>query len=64
MLGIAPIPCKDDYARVHQALFIHNILIVEGLANLEKLPASFSFMALPLRLVGIDGSPVRAIAIV
>ncbi len=65
MIGMdTPTPCTDDFTRVHQALFKHDILVVEGLANLDQLPASFTFIALPLRLAGLDGSPVRAVALV
>jgi len=40
------------------------IVIVEGLANLEQLPAEFLFIGFPLNLAGRDGSPIRAVALV
>jgi len=41
------------------------ILIVENLANLEKIPVSrFTLFALPLPIVGGSGSPIRAVAII
>ena len=40
------------------------IVIVESLANLERVPDEFLFAAFPLRIVGLDGCPVRAIGIV
>lgn len=41
------------------------ILIVENLVHLERIPRPrFTFFALPLPIVGGDGSPVRAVAIV
>ena len=47
----------------HQILLGHQILIVENLAYLDQLPdTSFQLIALPLKITGRDGSPVRAIA--
>lgn len=40
------------------------IVIVEGLAGLERLPARFVFSAFPLKIQRGDGSPVRAVAII
>lgn len=40
------------------------IVIVEGLTGLERLPASFTFSAFPLNIKGRDGAPCRAVAIV
>ena len=40
------------------------MLIVEGLAHLEKIQSEqVFFSALPLRIKGRDGSPCRAIAL-
>ncbi|MBU61538.1 MAG: cyclase, partial [Opitutae bacterium] len=39
------------------------IVIVESLRNLDRLPEEFTLAAFPLNLKGFDGSPVRAIAI-
>ena len=42
-----------------------NILLVENLVNLERIPVSrFTFMALPLPFTGGSASPVRAVALV
>ena len=50
---------------VHHVFSKNNILIVENLANLEKVRSSkFHFVVLPLKLKGATGSPVRAIAFV
>jgi len=50
---------------VHRIFSKNNILIVENLANLEKIQSSkFHFVILPLKLKGATGSPVRAIAFV
>ncbi len=45
----------------HKACLRHDMAILEGLL-LEEVPAGFyELIALPLRLVGFDASPVRAI---
>ncbi|MHA7646276.1 cyclase family protein [Nitrosopumilus sp. S4] len=47
----------------HHILSQNNILIVENLANLNKIPSNeFNFIILPLKLKDVTGSPVRAIA--
>jgi len=49
---------------VHKILLKNNILIVENLANLEKISSNyFNLVVLPLKLKDATGSPVRAIAI-
>lgn len=40
------------------------IILVECLANLDRLPEHFTFLGLPLNLPGRDGSPIRAAALV
>lgn len=63
-LSVADVNNPRELTAVHQTLFRGNVLIVEGLANLDRLTTSeVQFIALPLHLPGIDGSPVRAIAI-
>ena len=49
---------------IHHALLEANIIIYESLTNLEKLSLykPFNFYGFPLSLVGLDGSPVRAVA--
>ena len=37
-------------------------MIIEGLTGLAALPERVWMIALPLRLVGLDGSPCRVIA--
>ncbi|MSR79574.1 MAG: cyclase family protein [Gemmataceae bacterium] len=47
----------------HFVLLGANIFILENLTGLEQLPTDgFSLAALPLKLRGRDGSPVRAVA--
>ena len=55
----------DSKFSVHQIFAKKGILIVENLANLEKIKSSkFHLVVLPLKLKGATGSPVRAIAFV
>lgn len=69
MIGVEPPSVADvnnmqELTDVHQTLFRGNVLIVEGLANLDQIQsANFDFIALPMKISGGDGSPVRAIAI-
>ena len=50
-----------DHLEVHRIFFQKNVVIVEGLANLEAVGAEMvEFFAVPLRFEGADGSPVRA----
>jgi kynurenine formamidase len=54
---------KDESFSVHHILSKNNILIVENLANLNKIKSKkFNFTILPLKLKNATGSPVRAIA--
>ncbi len=49
----------------HSTYFLPNsILIIEGLQNLAQVPASFYFLALPLRTRGGSGSPLRPVGLV
>jgi arylformamidase len=57
--SIDPFHSKDLPA--HQAILRHDLAVLEGL-DLTKVPDGFyELIALPLRLVGFDASPVRAI---
>ena len=40
------------------------IVIVEALANLDRVPDRITFCGFPLNFAGRDGSPVRAVAII
>jgi kynurenine formamidase len=49
---------------VHKILLRRHIPIVEGLVNLDQLVGKkFQFIGLPLKIEGIDGAPVRALAV-
>jgi kynurenine formamidase len=55
---------RDELIEVHQILLQAKIVIVESLANLDQIrQETVYFVALPLKIVDCDGSPVRAIAI-
>jgi kynurenine formamidase len=62
--SVADVNDKEELTAVHQTLLRAGVVIVEGLANLGALRRDeVTFIALPLKLAGGDGSPVRAIAI-
>jgi len=62
--SVADVNNMDELTSVHQRLFRGKVVIVEGLAHLDQLSSAVvEFIALPLKVVGGDGSPVRAIAI-
>jgi arylformamidase len=46
---------------VHAACLRHDVAILEGLVLDEVPDGVYELIALPLRLVGFDGSPVRAV---
>ncbi len=48
---------------VHKILFQKNICILEGLNLADVSPGIYTLIALPLKLKGLDGSPVRAVLI-
>jgi kynurenine formamidase len=48
----------------HYALLGSEVYIVENLKNLDRLPPFCLFLALPLKIKGGSGSPVRAVALV
>jgi kynurenine formamidase len=49
----------------HRVLFEQNVPAFENLANLEQLPAQgFHIVALPMKIKGGSGGPLRAVAIV
>ncbi len=49
---------------IHHILLGSGMIIVENLTNLEAVVGKkFDFYALPLKIKGADGSPVRAVAI-
>ena len=54
-------PADSEDLPAHAAVARHDMNILEGLV-LDQVPAGeYELIALPLRLVGFDGSPVRAV---
>ncbi len=54
-----------EYKRVHEMLFRAGVGVTEGLINLSRLPrGEVFFVGLPLALARLDGSPIRAVAII
>lgn len=49
---------------IHPVVLEKQVLILENLTNLSQLPDFFVFIALPLKIRGGSGSPVRAVALV
>ncbi len=61
--SVADVNNMEELTSVHQTLFRGKVVIVEGLAHLDQLTSELvEFIALPLKIIGGDGSPVRAIA--
>ena len=65
LLGMdMPTPSKQWYEIHHIFLAKETeIVLVEGLANLDAVPDEFTFAGFPLNFQGRDGSPIRAVAI-
>jgi len=49
---------------IHPVVLERQMLIIENLTNLDQLPDFFLFIALPLKIRGGSGSPIRAVAFV
>jgi len=68
MLGVEPpsvadVNNREELTAVHKVLLKAGIILVEGLANLDQIRRErVTFMALPLKVAGGDGAPVRAFA--
>lgn len=54
-------PSDDDGLAAHAAALRHGMTILEGLRLADVPEGDYELIALPLRLVGFDGSPVRAV---
>ena len=52
---------RSGHHRTHRTLLTAGVVIVEGLALIEPQPGTYDFICLPLRLMGIDGAPARAV---
>jgi arylformamidase len=54
-------PFEDKVLEAHQALARHDMANLEGLVLDDVPEGRYELIALPLRIAGADGSPVRAI---
>lgn len=54
-------PQTSKTMAAHHAVFTHNMSILEGLVLDDIPPGDYELVALPLKLQGLDSSPVRAI---
>ena len=54
-------PLISKKVAAHHALYQHNIQIVENLLLENITQGLYDFIALPLKVVGADGAPVRAV---
>jgi len=69
MLGVEPPSVADvnnikEVTEIHQILMKNDIIIIEGLVNLEQIKSSMvTLIALPLKVKNGDGAPARVIAI-
>ncbi|MEI4771470.1 arylformamidase [Psychrobacillus sp. FJAT-51614] len=51
----------DKELPAHHALYRHGVHILENLFLQEVIPGDYELIALPLKIVGADGSPLRAV---
>jgi|DewCreStandDraft_2_1066082.scaffolds.fasta_scaffold00731_25 kynurenine formamidase len=57
-------PDRTELVAVHAALLGAGIVVLENLTNLQHIPGGrCTLIALPLSFRGLDGSPVRAVAL-
>jgi len=55
---------QSNQFRAHRNLFQDDIVVLENLANLDRLPATgFHVLALPMKIRDGSGAPVRAVAL-
>jgi arylformamidase len=57
--SVDPLDSKD--LPIHHALGRHGIAILENLRLTDVPPGAYELIALPLKLAGADGAPVRAV---
>ncbi|MCE5314910.1 MAG: cyclase family protein [Armatimonadota bacterium] len=55
---------RKNHVDVHKLLLSTGVVLIESAANMDQITQDRVYMvALPLRLAGLDGSPIRLIAI-
>jgi kynurenine formamidase len=63
--SIADVMDMQEVTKIHEILLGGDIIIVEGLTNLDSAPIEkVKLIALPLKIKGGDGAPARVIAMV
>ena len=56
---------QSEYFKSHVILLTQNIPVFENLTNLDKLPSNgFEIIALPMKIEGGSGAPLRIVAII
>lgn len=55
--------CHDQELLSHTAIARHDLAVLEGIVLDHVAPGRYTLIALPLRLVGADASPVRAVLV-
>jgi kynurenine formamidase len=62
--SVADVNNREELTAVHHVLLTAGIVIVEGLTNLDAITTDeVELIVLPLRVLGGDGAPARAVAI-
>jgi kynurenine formamidase len=62
--SVADVHNREEITLIHRTLLAGDVIIVEGLANLDQLQEErVLFGAMPLKIDGGDGSPCRAFAL-
>ena len=62
--SVAHVHDREELTAIHTTLMAGGVIIVEGLAHLDQIRVNpVTFVALPLKVAGGDGAPVRALAI-
>ncbi len=56
-------PFADEALQSHAAVLRRDLAVLEGLALQQVEPGLYTLIALPLRLIGFDASPVRAVLV-
>ncbi|MDG1805836.1 cyclase family protein [Flavicella sp.] len=62
--SVADVNAIDEVTEIHEILMKNDIIIVEGLINLDKIINNqVTLIAMPLKVANGDGAPARVIAI-
>lgn len=61
--SVANVNDLEEVTRIHRILFSGQVIIVEGICNLDEIETEkVELMALPLKIGGGDGAPARVLA--